>query len=153
MTYKYTISDIVNNNIETPLNIDVIPNNMGINLCSVASIEWERQPDGQLVSLTINLTPDNSGEYTARIDYELLTPLQEWLNTMIPEVSDIVLTIDHYSDKEAALVFEWTGVVGRTRANYPFTKKDRNNYIYVVTLIIHELVDVIPELERSTNEC
>jgi hypothetical protein len=31
---------------------------MGINLCSVDSIAWAQQEDGQLVSLTILFTPE-----------------------------------------------------------------------------------------------
>lgn len=41
-----------------PLPIEVIPNNMGINLCSVESVEWEKLADGQLTSLTINFKPN-----------------------------------------------------------------------------------------------
>lgn len=37
-----------------PLPMSVIPNYMGINLCSVESVAWVKQDDGQLVSLTIN---------------------------------------------------------------------------------------------------
>jgi len=40
-----------------PLPISVIPNNMGINLCSVESIEWHKQLDGQLTYLKINFIP------------------------------------------------------------------------------------------------
>lgn len=56
--YKEKISDIINGN-DCPLPIDVIPNNMGINLCSVDSIEWTKQADGQLVDLKINFIPYN----------------------------------------------------------------------------------------------
>lgn len=44
----------------SPLPIGVIPNQMGINLCSVDSIEWIKRDDGQLVSLTINFIPKNT---------------------------------------------------------------------------------------------
>lgn len=43
---------------ECPLPLSVIPNYMGINLCSVDSITWVRQEDGQLVNLTINFIPN-----------------------------------------------------------------------------------------------
>ena len=43
----------------SPLPLDVIPNHMGINLCSVEAITWTRQDDGQLVSLTIHFEPHN----------------------------------------------------------------------------------------------
>lgn len=42
---------------KSPLPLEVIPNNMGINLCSVESLTWTRQADGQLVSLTIHFIP------------------------------------------------------------------------------------------------
>lgn len=42
---------------ECPLEVSVIPNYMGINLCSVDSVTWTKQDDGQLVNLTINFVP------------------------------------------------------------------------------------------------
>lgn len=41
-----------------PLPIEIITNNMGINLCAVDSIEWDKQEDGQLKTLTINFIPE-----------------------------------------------------------------------------------------------
>ena len=41
-----------------PLPLSVIPNQMGINLCSVESVAWAKQDDGQLVSLTIIFNPE-----------------------------------------------------------------------------------------------
>lgn len=49
-------------NEESPLPLDVIPNRMGINLCSVESICWQEQDDGQLTSLTIHFKPSNDQE-------------------------------------------------------------------------------------------
>lgn len=43
---------------ECPFPVSVIPNQMGINLCSVESIQWVEQEDGQLVNLTINFIPE-----------------------------------------------------------------------------------------------
>jgi hypothetical protein len=40
-----------------PLDPAVIPNYMGINLCSAEGMSWTRQADGQLVSLTIHFQP------------------------------------------------------------------------------------------------
>lgn len=40
-----------------PLPLEVIPNYMGINLCSVKSIEWEEKDDKQLTYLTITFLP------------------------------------------------------------------------------------------------
>ena len=58
--YKFKVKDIIDNKLYTPIALDVIPNYMGINLCSVDSIEWIKQHDGQLVNLKINFIPDNS---------------------------------------------------------------------------------------------
>ncbi len=46
------------NTVECPFPLSVIPNNMGINLCSVDNVEWVEQEDGQLVSITINFNPE-----------------------------------------------------------------------------------------------
>ena len=46
---------------DCPLPLQVIPNYMGINLCSVESISWTKLNDGQLVDITINFMPLESG--------------------------------------------------------------------------------------------
>lgn len=56
-TYFKTIKDLIENNEECPLPLEVIPNYMGINLCSVDAISWQKQKDGQLTSLTIHFIP------------------------------------------------------------------------------------------------
>ena len=56
-TITKTVSDMITNNEDAPLPMDVIPNNMGINLCSVEAMTWTKQDDGQLVSLTLNFLP------------------------------------------------------------------------------------------------
>ena len=47
-----------------PLPVEVIPNYMGINLCSVKSIEWNKTPDGQLIDLTIRFIPEDFAPVT-----------------------------------------------------------------------------------------
>lgn len=47
---------------EFPINPTVIPNAMGINLCSVAGMSWVRQNDGQLLTLTIHFIPEAKGD-------------------------------------------------------------------------------------------
>jgi len=49
-SYHAKVSDIIEGKAESPLPIDVIPNNMGINRCSVDAISWQKQDDGQLVN-------------------------------------------------------------------------------------------------------
>ena len=51
------VDDIINNNEKCPLPLHVIPNYMGINLCSVDSISWNEYDDGELDNLTIHFIP------------------------------------------------------------------------------------------------
>ncbi len=53
-----TIKNIIDKGAYCPLPVTVIPNQMGINLCSVESISWTKQDDGQLVSLQIHFIPE-----------------------------------------------------------------------------------------------
>lgn len=46
------------NNQKSPLDLSVIPNHMGINLCAVDHVVWQEQDDGQLVSLSIYFHPE-----------------------------------------------------------------------------------------------
>ena len=62
---KYTkvkITDVVDGKAESPLPLEVIPNYMGINLCSVDSIEWIEHKDTQIEKLTINFIPNMEKE-------------------------------------------------------------------------------------------
>ena len=63
ITIHKTISQIIDEEAAgverpAPINISVIPNYMGINLCSVDSLTWQEQADGQMVNLTINFIPE-----------------------------------------------------------------------------------------------
>ncbi len=53
-----TVNEIIKNNEYCPIPLEVIPDQMGINLCSVEAISWQKQSDGQLVSLTIHFLPE-----------------------------------------------------------------------------------------------
>ena len=57
-TFK-TIDELLENDGYCPLPLAAIPNNMGINLCSVQAISWQKQEDGQLTNLTIHFIPSN----------------------------------------------------------------------------------------------
>lgn len=59
-TSFHTVSEIIERKIKTPIDLAVIPNHMGINLCSVDAVTWTEQTDGQLVSLTIHFSPEES---------------------------------------------------------------------------------------------
>lgn len=56
-TVTKKVADLIAAHEEPPLPLSVIPNHMGINLCSVDSVSWVEQDDGQLVSLTIHFIP------------------------------------------------------------------------------------------------
>ena len=57
-----TVKDIIAGTVKCPLPLEVIPNQMGINLCSVEGITWLKQDDGQLPDLTIDFIPDNKAD-------------------------------------------------------------------------------------------
>lgn len=57
-SYYAKVSDIVEGRTESPIPLEVIPNNMGINLCAVDAISWQQQDDGQLVNLSIHFLPE-----------------------------------------------------------------------------------------------
>ena len=60
-SYYKKVKDVVENvhdEPSPPLPLEVIPNHMGINLCSVDAITWQEQDDGQLVNLTIHFLPE-----------------------------------------------------------------------------------------------
>lgn len=103
-------TDIVN---RCPLPLDVIPNRMGINLCSVESVSWSRQDDGQLTNLTINFTPsqgDLSEDRPKEVcgvppgiktsDYILKTVLGVFPEPGTSAMSQIKNIADEPSDKE-----------------------------------------------------
>jgi hypothetical protein len=57
MTTEFHLMETELETAEWPIDLAVIPNYMGINLCSVEGMSWTRQDDGQLVSLTIHFSP------------------------------------------------------------------------------------------------
>lgn len=59
-TFK-KVSELIENSENCPLPLEVIPNQMGINLCSVEAISWQKQSDGQLTNLTIHFLPEERG--------------------------------------------------------------------------------------------
>lgn len=56
-TYFEKVNNLIEDNVKCPFPLEVLPNHMGINLCSVDSIGWQKQEDGQLVNLTIYFIP------------------------------------------------------------------------------------------------
>ncbi len=64
--YVRTVEELIDNPNECPLPLEVIPNQMGINLCSVEAISWNKQPDGQLIDLKIHFIPNNEKDENTR---------------------------------------------------------------------------------------
>lgn len=56
-TVTKTVDELLKSK-DSPLPLEVIPNHMGINLCSVEALTWTRRPDGQLVNLSIHFLPN-----------------------------------------------------------------------------------------------
>lgn len=57
-----TTKELLDQEVKSPISLAVIPNYMGINLCSVEGLSWTRQDDGQLISLTVHFVPAKSEE-------------------------------------------------------------------------------------------
>ena len=82
-TFK-KVSELIENN-ECPLPLEVIPNNMGINLCSVDAISWQKQSDGQLTNLTIHFIPNSKKK---RVIPNVPKSELSQLNIGVPEKSE-----------------------------------------------------------------
>ena len=44
--------------IDFPIPLSTMPNQMGINLCSVEGMSWSRLPDRQLLNVTVHFLPN-----------------------------------------------------------------------------------------------
>ena len=51
--------------VKFPIPLEVMPNMMGINLCSVEGMSWTRLPDGQLTSVTVHFLPNFEDAFNA----------------------------------------------------------------------------------------
>jgi len=60
-TTTKTIAELIETE-DSPLPLDIFPNKMGINLCSVEALTWTRLDDGQLASLTVHFLPNPAGD-------------------------------------------------------------------------------------------
>lgn len=49
-------------NKDFPIPLEVIPNEMGINLCSVEGMEEVKREDGQLISVRVDFNPEKEGK-------------------------------------------------------------------------------------------
>lgn len=67
-TVFMSMNDIVKDVKSCPFPVGVIPDNMGINLCAVDGISWQRQDDGQLVNISIYFHPADPEEYKKECD-------------------------------------------------------------------------------------
>jgi hypothetical protein len=58
INYLVENKDTLDKSEQPPLPTHIFPNYMGINLCSVESMTWAEQDDGQLLSLSVQFVPD-----------------------------------------------------------------------------------------------
>ena len=95
-TFKKSVDEIVDKKEDCPLNLSVIPNHMGINLCRVDSVAWQKQDDGQLTSLTVYFKPAQRGGgiHMTRIRKQYLTK----------ELRKIDKELEKLDTKEKALI-------------------------------------------------
>lgn len=98
-TTRKTVSELLATE-DAPLPLAVIPNYMGINLCSVDSLSWTKREDGQLVDLTIHFIP---AEDSPRPDVEPTTE-----RTTISDFLDRRLREEKGSDVEKLAVVSAT---------------------------------------------
>ena len=57
-TTEKRVSELIETG-ESPIPLEIFPNQMGINLLSVYSIKWTTRDDGQLFSITVNFIPED----------------------------------------------------------------------------------------------
>ena len=55
---RATTAELLKDPGDCPVPLEMIPNQMGINLVSLEAVSWTRQPDGQLVTVSLHFTPE-----------------------------------------------------------------------------------------------
>lgn len=89
------VEKIIENKADCPIPLEVIPNNMGINLVSLDSISWNRQSDGQLISLSIDFIPEpNTIDPKTNFETELLNLINRHIERGL-EKSDLVSKMEY----------------------------------------------------------
>lgn len=113
---------------KSPLPVDIIPNNMGINLGNVKNIEYNRQKDGQLKDLTIHFIPEK-GIKESIPDFDVKDNADKWLKSH-PEyystgwhdfkydTGDTVSTADIYKHGNAVGRLEYDPKTGKKVDNH-----------------------------------
>lgn len=92
------VEKIIESKGDCPLPLEVIPNNMGINLVSVDSISWNRQNDGQLISLSIDFIPDpNSIDIKTNFETELINLINRHVDKGLNK-ADLVSKMEYVTE-------------------------------------------------------
>jgi hypothetical protein len=113
------------NNVDCPLPLSVIPNYMGINLCSVESVTWEKQEDDQLTYLTIKFIP-------AEVDEKSLSEFRSYFQAQLDDTPPAKLYLDDMTHERK---LEYVKLI-HSSAGMTTTDKEAEEYI-----------------ERKTKEC
>lgn len=79
---------------ECPLPLSVIPNYMGINLCSVESLSWTRREDKQLVDLTIHFIPADKEKRGDDPSFEHFRARIEFVRLRCPKLATLLRGLD-----------------------------------------------------------
>lgn len=94
----YTMDDVLNNETQIPNGmVNSIPNELGINLCSVEGFEIAKQKDGQIKNIKINFIPESK-------DWELTDNTEIHIENIIKEELSINSDVALLSSKISSLV-------------------------------------------------
>ena len=89
------VENLVTDKQDCPLPLEIIPNNMGINLVSVESISWNRQEDGQIISLSVDFKPEPLKiDLPSNFEIELLNLINRHIDRGLSK-SDLVSKIEY----------------------------------------------------------
>lgn len=134
------------NNVDCPLPLSVIPNYMGINLCSVESVTWEKQEDDQLTCLTIKFIP-------AEVDEKALSDFRSYFHAQLDIIPPSKPYLDGMSrEKQLEYVHMMHSVSG-----IEISDADVEEYIDRKTKILNKYIGqrklsmMVFDLEKQVN--
>lgn len=107
ITTEVTVDEIIEG-AYTPLDLSIIPDNMGINLASVYSIEYVQvEGSEQLVSVKINFIPDLSGNKFERLFTALAEEIQDNPSGYVRKLSRKDIKAYDEGDDEFGDIVNW----------------------------------------------
>ena len=119
-----TISQLIEENDNF---ISIIPNVMGINLCSVEGIEYHKNENGYMLDMSILFQPNRINPDINRGDYFPITNYSEKMIDLIEKKDPFVLYLKH----EVKIVLETISHI-----NYV---KQQDNQLISLTLVFYQI--------------